>query len=149
MVRASAFRQTIFDVHVQAQIRGFDIRGLFANASIGDAVQLNNVLGNTGTSGVAEQMRGGYAQVGYNVLSQRSVLGGAALTPYYRWERVDTQATMPVGFDRSRSTDNIFNTIGVEVKPIPNIVVKGDYTWVSNDADTGVDQFSIGLGYVF
>ncbi len=140
---------TIFDVHGQAQIRGFDIRGLFANASIGDAVQLNNVLGNTGTSGVAEQMRGGYAQVGYNVLSQRSVLGGAALTPYYRWERVDTQATMPVGFDRSRSTDNTFNTIGVEVKPIPNIVVKGDYTWVGNDADTGVDQFSIGLGYVF
>jgi len=56
---------------------------------------------------------------------------------------------MPVGFDRSRSTDNTFNTIGVEVKPIPNIVVKADYAWVSNDAETSVNQFSIGLGYVF
>jgi opacity protein-like surface antigen len=88
-------------------------------------------------------------QVGYDVLSQSNALSGTQLTPYYRWERVDTQATMPVGFDRSRSTDNTFNTIGVEVKPIPNIVVKADYAWVSNDAETSVNQFSIGLGYVF
>ena len=140
---------TIVDAHGQVQIRGFDIRGLFANATIGDAAELNSVLGNTGTSGVAEQMRGGYVQVGYNLLSQRSVLGDAALTPYFRWERVDTQATMPAGFDRSRSTDNTFNTIGVEVKPIPNIVVKADYMWVSNDAETGVNQFNVALGYVF
>ena len=142
-------RTTIVDVHGQAQIRGFDVRGLFANASIGDALELNQVLGKTGTSGVAEAMRGGYMQVGYDVLSQSNALGGTQLTPYYRWERVDTQATMPVGFDRSRSTDNTFNTIGFEVKPIPNIVVKFDYAWVSNDAETSVNQFSIGLGYVF
>ncbi len=142
-------RTTIVDVHGQAQIRGFDVRGLFANASIGDALELNQVLGKTGTSGVAEAMRGGYMQVGYDVLSQSSALGGTQLTPYYRWERVDTQATMPVGFDRSRSTDNTFNTIGFEVKPIPNIVLKADYAWVSNDAETSVNQFSIGLGYVF
>ena len=142
-------RTTIVDVHGQAQIRGFDVRGLFANAIIGDALELNQVLGKTGTSGVAEAMRGGYMQVGYDVLSQSSALGGTQLTPYYRWERVDTQATMPVGFDRSRSTDNTFNTIGFEVKPIPNIVLKADYAWVSNDAETSVNQFSIGLGYVF
>ena len=142
-------RTTIVDVHGQAQIRGFDVRGLFANASIGDALELNQVIGKTGTSGVAEAMRGGYMQVGYDVLSQSNALGGTQLTPYYRWERVDTQATMPVGFDRSRSTDNTFNTIGFEVKPIPNIVVKADYAWVSNDAETSVNQFSIGLGYVF
>jgi len=142
-------RATIVDVHGQAQIRGFDVRGLFANASIGDALQLNEVLGKTGTSGVAEAMRGGYMQAGYDVLSQSNALGDTQLTPYYRWERVDTQATMPVGFDRSRSTDNTFNTIGVEVKPIPNIVVKADYGWVSHDAETSVNQFSIGLGYVF
>ncbi len=142
-------RTTIVEIHGQAQIRGFDVRGLFANASIGDALELNQVLGKTGTSGVAEAMRGGYMQVGYDVLSQSSALGGTQLTPYYRWERVDTQATMPVGFDRSRSTDNTFNTIGFEVKPIPNIVVKADYAWVSNDAETSVDQFRVGLGYVF
>jgi hypothetical protein len=40
-------------------------------------------------------------------------------------------------------------TVGVELKPIPLIVVKADYTWVSNDAESGVRQFNVALGYAF
>jgi len=29
------------------------------------------------------------------------------------------------------------------------VVVKLDHTWVSNSAQTGVNQFNVGLGYVF
>ena len=140
---------TIVDLHGQAQFRGFDVRGLYARSHIDDAAPLNQVLGLDGADGIAEVMRGGYAQLGYNVLSQVASAGGVALTPYLRWERVDTQATMPTGFDRSLATDNTFTTIGVDVKPIPNIVLKADYTWVSNDADTGVNQFNVNLGYAF
>ena len=140
---------TIVDVHGQAQIRGFDVRGLFATASIGDAAELNQVLGNTGTAAVGDEMNGGYVQVGYDLLSQSSAAGGVQLTPYYRWERVDTQASVPAGFERSLSTDNTFNTLGVEVKPIPNVVVKVDHMWVSNDAESAVNQWNIVLGYVF
>ena len=142
-------RTTIFDVHGQAQIRGLDLRGLYARASIGDAVELNQALGKTGSSGVAEMMHGGYVQVGYNVLSQAADAGGVGLTPYVRFEKVDTQAMMPVGFERGLATDNSFTTIGVELKPISNIVVKVDHAWVRNDAETGVNQFNIGLGYAF
>ena len=56
---------------------------------------------------------------------------------------------MPPGFERSLSTDNAFVTLGVELKPIPNVVVKIDYAWVSNDADTGVNQFNVNMGYAF
>ena len=142
-------RTTIFDVHGQAQIRGLDLRGLYARASIGDAVELNQALGKTGSSGVAEMMHGGYVQVGYNVLSQAADAGGVGLTPYVRFEKVDTQAMMPVGFERALATDNSFTTVGVELKPISNIVVKVDHAWVRNDAETGVNQFNIGLGYAF
>jgi len=139
---------TIFDVHGQAQVRGLDLRGLYARANVGDAAELNQALGLTGTNGVAETMQGGYLQVGYNVLSQVAA-GGVSLTPYVRFEKVDTQATMPAGFERNLSTKNTFNTLGVELKPIPNIVVKVDHAWVSNDAETGVNQFNISLGYAF
>ena len=139
---------TIFDVHAQAQIRGLDVRGLYARAAIGDAVELNQALGLTGSDGVAERMQGGYVQVGYNLLSQVAA-SGVAVTPYIRYERVDTQATMPAGFTRDLSTDNTFTTLGVELKPISNVVLKGDYAWVSNDAETGVNQFNISLGYAF
>ena len=141
-------RTTIFDVHGQAQIRGFDLRGLFARAHVSDAAELSWVLGLTGSSGVAEAMQGGYVQLGYNVLSQLTTTG-VGLTPYVRYERVDTQAAMPAGFERSLSTDNTFSTLGVEVKPIPNVVVKVDYAWVGNEANSAVNQFNVNLGYAF
>ena len=142
-------RTTIVDLHGQARIRGLDVRGLYARTSIDDAAELNQALGLFGASGVAEQMAGGYVQVGYNVLSQTPSAGGVALTPYLRYEQVDTQDRMPAGFERSLSTDNTFATLGVELKPIPNVVVKIDHAWVSNDADTGVDQFNVNMGYAF
>ena len=142
-------RTTIVDLHGQAQIRGLDVRGLYARTSIDDAAELNQALGLRGSNGVAEQMQGGYVQVGYNLLSQTASAGGVALTPYFRYEQVDTQDRMPEGFERSLSTDNTFVTLGVELKPIPNVVVKIDHAWVSNDAETGVDQFNVNMGYAF
>ena len=139
---------TIFDLHGQVQIRGMDFRGLFARAHISDAAELNAARGLTGTAGVAKTMTGGYVQVGYDVLSQVDS-GDVALMPYYRFERVDTQDTMPTGFERSLATDSTFHTLGVELKPIPNVVVKADYQWVSNRADTERDQFNLNLGYAF
>ena len=56
---------------------------------------------------------------------------------------------MPPGFARNLATDNTSITLGTELKPIPNVVVKADYAWVSNDADSGVNQFSMNLGYAF
>ena len=147
--RDIAVRTTIVDLHGQAQIRGFDVRGLFARTNIDDAAELNQALGMTGSGGVAERMQGGYLQVGYNVLSQTASAGSVALTPYLRYEQVDTQDRMPAGFERSLSTDNTFVTLGVELKPIPNVVVKVDHAWVSNDAGSGVDQFNVNMGYAF
>ncbi len=137
-------RTTIFDLHGAAQVRGLDVRGLFARAHLDDAAQLNQLLGN----GVGERMQGAYIQVGYNVLSQTDS-AGVALTPYVRYEQVDTQDRVPDGLSRSLSTDNTFLTVGIELKPISQIVVKVDHAWVSNDAETGVNQFNVSMGYAF
>jgi len=56
---------------------------------------------------------------------------------------------MPVGYSRSLTTSHNFRTIGFELKPIPNVVVKVDRMWVTNDAKSGLDQFNINLGYGF
>ena len=142
-------RTSIFDVHGQAQFRGLDIRGLFAQANLDDTSELNLVLGLTGSKGVAEKMQGGYVQIGYDVLSQVPEAGGVGLTPYIRYEKVDTQAALAAGFTRSPSKNNTYTTFGVELKPIPNIVVKFDHMWVNNDDDSGVNQFNVNVGYAF
>jgi hypothetical protein len=139
---------TIFDIHGQAQAHGFDLRGLYARARIDDAAALNASLGLEGPEGVAETMVGGYVQLGYNVLSRVSSTT-VSLLPYYRWEGVDTQAKMPSGFERSGETRRTLSTLGIELKPIPSVVVKLDYQIVANDAETGQNQLNVSLGYAF
>ena len=142
-------RTSIFDVHAQAQVRGFDVRGLFAQANLADTERLNQVLGLTGSNAVGETMRGGYVQLGYDLLSQLPAAGGVGLTPYLRFEKVDTQAAVAAGFTRNPSKNNRYVTFGVELKPIPGVVVKVDHMWVSNTADSGVNQFNVNVGYAF
>lgn len=138
---------TIAEVHGQAQIRGFDARALYARASLDDAAALNLALRRPLASAIAERMEGGYVQFGYNVLSQHSA--SMSLTPFVRFEHLDTQARMPAGFFRQPGQEATLKTFGAEFKPIPNIVVKADYQWITNDADAGHDQFNLNLGYAF
>ncbi len=137
----------ITEVHGQAQVRGFDVRGLWARASVDDAERLSMALKLATTAPVAERMQGGYIQAGYNVLSQLSTT--IAVMPYVRFEHVDTQDRVPTGFTRDLSRVGEFTTLGLEIKPIPNVVVKTDYQWVTNAAGTGRNQFNLNLGYAF
>lgn len=140
-------RTTIGEVHGQAQVRGVDVRGLYARAQVDEAAELSRTLGLTGDDGIGETMGGGYLQVGYNVLSQRTSRG--AVTPYYRFEKVNTQRSVPSGFAIDPATEATFHTLGVEFKPIFNIVIKADHQWTTNEAGTGRNQFNVGLGYAF
>ena len=138
---------TVVEVHAQTQIRGLDLRGLFAQASLDQAGDASRALRLAPGAPLAETMRGGYVQLGYNVLSQFNV--PLAVTPYLRYEVVDTQHRVPAGFTRDLSRDGTLKTLGVEFKPIPNVVLKTDYQWIANQAGTGRDQFNVNLGYAF
>jgi hypothetical protein len=138
---------TIAEVHGQLQMRGVDVRGLFARATVDDAGAASAALRLPLTAPIAERMQGGYVQVGYNVLSQFST--NVAVTPYVRYEQVDTQDRVPSLFVRDATRDGEFRTLGLEVKPIPNVVLKADYQWVTNAANTGRNQVNVNLGYSF
>ena len=138
---------TVVEVHGLAQLRGFDLRVLFARASIDQAGEASRALGLPAGSPIAETMQGGYLQAGYNVLSQLST--PVALTPYVRYEQVDTQHGVPGGFVRDLARDGVLKTLGIELKPIPNVALKTDYQWIENEAGTGRNQFNVNLGYAF
>jgi hypothetical protein len=138
---------TVAEVHGQAQIRGFDVRGLYARSTLDDAGAASLALRFPLTAPLAETMVGGYLQVGYNVLSQFGA--ETAVTPYFRFEHVDTQDEIPVGFVKDLTRDGDFKTFGVDIKPIPNVVIKTEYQWLTNAAGTGRNQFNLNLGYAF
>jgi len=138
---------TIVEAHVDYRWRGLELRGLYARADLDDVDALNAALGLEGSASVGETMEGGYLQAGFDVLARRA--GRAALIPYLRWERLDTQASVPEGYLADPATDGEILTLGLAYQPIEQLIVKLDYQNVDNRAGTGLDQFNIGLGYIF
>lgn len=136
----------IAEIHGEFKRRGFQARALYAYASLDDVTELNSFLGLTGNSSIGENLTGGYLEAGYNLLAGTSE---QSLTPYFRYEIVNTQSDVPAGFLENPARDQKAWTLGLEYRPISNIVIKADYIGFDNEADSGVDQFSILLGYSF
>jgi hypothetical protein len=123
-------------------------------AHVSDAGDLTTALRATGDIGltetVAERMLGGYAEIAYDVLP---VLFGdtvsQSLSPYYRYEYTDTQNRIPAGFVGD-PTETIWNhVVGLEFKPIPNVVIKTDVRLRNSDGGDVADEFNVGVGFVF
>jgi len=138
---------TIWEAHADWRWRGLQVRGLWSEADLDDVAELNEALGYQGADSVGERMEGGYVEIGYDLLSRRQ--GSQALIPYLRWEQVDTQAEVPVGYQRKGATDVEVLTLGLAYQPIEQLILKVDWQDREDAAGTGVDQFNVGLGYIF
>jgi hypothetical protein len=137
----------IFEGHLEWKWRGLEFRALGAQGRLSDVAALNEALGLEGEDSVGERLQGYYVQLGYDLLSGRG--GQRALIPYARWETLNTQDEVPAGFSANPDTDIRNLTLGLEYKPIEQVVVKADYQNVHNRARTGADRFTLLLGYVF
>jgi hypothetical protein len=158
-------RVTLWDVHAQYQWRGMELRGLAASGSIDDVRAIDAFLQIPAASdpafcskpggpdpecfaSVGEKFGGWYIQAGWDVLSTRHG-GTASLSPFARYEALDTQERVPGGFLKNQALDRRLLTAGVVWKPIPQVAVKADFQNARNGAGTGVDQFNVGLGWLF
>jgi hypothetical protein len=146
--RSFAGRSTLFDVHADWKWRGVWLRGLSVRTTVGDAAAINEANGFRGEESVGSRQWGWYLQGGFDVLSLRSG-SRASLTPFVRYERYDTQAEVPAGYSRNPKNDVKVLTIGAVLKPIEPIAIKLDWQQRKNAARTGVNQWNVGLGYLF
>jgi hypothetical protein len=145
--RAVRARTFIWEGHAQYQRQGFDLSGLLAISTLDDAAEINELNGLTADASVGERLIGWYLQGGYDVL--RGSRSGHQLVPYLRYEQLNTQEKVPAGFTGSPANDRRLVTVGTMWKPLPNISLKADYQLVGNEADTGVNQLNVNLGYLF
>lgn len=137
---------TLLEGHVEYKAMGWQLRGLYARTTLGASE-----LGSLGAADPAFQAGtrqwGGYLEAGYDALSRTG--SKQSLIPFVRWERLNTQAAVVAGVTPDLANDQSIVTSGVSWKPIPQIAVKGDYSWVKNGAKTGRNAFSLALGYEF
>ena len=141
----------MYEVDIQFQYAGFEARGLFVYTTLDDAARINALNGLEGDDSVGNEQWGYYVVGAYNVLSLANFTSQYAqyLAPFIRWEQYDTQAKVPNGFTRNPANDRNDLTIGVNYKPIPNVVIKSEYQRLANEANESENQFNFGLGYVF
>ena len=136
------------DVHAETNFRGATVRGLWTRATLDDVAQLNALQSLTGNRSIGESLGGWYLEAGYDLASLRS-FGEMSLTPYVRYEQLDTQRRVPAGFARNPASEQKIFTYGIQFHPISQTVIKADYQNVDNEAGTGLDQWNIGIGYIF
>ena len=137
---------SILDFHVEYRYRGLELRGLWVRAELDDVARLNEALGYEGDQSVGETLEGGYLQAGYDLLAGS---GKSSLTPYLRWEQINTQKQVPDGWSPNPANDEQLLTLGLAYQPIEQLIFKAEYQNIDNEAGTGVDQFNLSMGYIF
>ncbi len=141
-------RVSLGEVHVESKFRGLSLRALAARGSVGDAGAINLANGFAGAESIGKSFGGWYAEGGYDIASVIS-RPGISLMPYIRFERFDTQRSVPLGYERNPENDARILTFGAAFKPIPQTVIKTDWQKITNRAGTGASQFNVALGYIF
>ncbi len=154
---------TIYELHTQYKGYGLSLRGLFTEAFIDEAASLSRSidLGFTGTpgagprvftpgstAGIANRMRGGYAEIGYDVLPL-FLETKATLEPYFRYEYYNTQHDVSGGYSEDKSKEIDLYVAGLQFKPIPQVVFKVDFRHFDPTNGDKADQIQGLVGYVF
>ena len=136
----------LMDVHGEYRAQGWQFRTLYARTTLGqkDVESLGSAVD---AYAVGTKQWGGYLEAGYDLLSH----GGSrqALIPFLRWERLNLQAQVATGVLADPANDQTVHTVGLSWKPIPQVVVKADFSQIRNGAKTGRNQWDLALGYEF
>ena len=132
---------TIVEAHAEYKGNGVWVRGLAARATLDDVAELNVATGES----VGERLEGFYVEGGFDVMSRLDPESGMSLTPFVRFESLDTQAATASGFTASATNDESVVTLGLNFQPIPNVVIKVEY----QDFDRGDDRLNALIGYAF
>ncbi|MEK7383154.1 MAG: hypothetical protein AAB262_07690, partial [Elusimicrobiota bacterium] len=142
---------SLWEGHLKAEYRGAQLRALYAEGRVGNADSINiaNSYTNAAKTSVGSRLFGGYVEGAYDILTLTRDAKGYSLSPFVRYERYDTQARTPSAFAKNPANSRVEYTLGVTYKPIPQAAVKADHQWLQNQARTGVNQWNLGLAYIF
>jgi hypothetical protein len=138
----------IYEGHATLDLAGLRLRALYAGARLDDVEALNAALALEGSDSVGETMHGYYVDLGYDVLRPFGVTG-KSLVPHLRYETLNTQLTVPDGYESSDSKERSNITAGLAFQPHEQLTLKADYQIHMNEAESGVNQLNAGIGFIF
>jgi len=135
----------LYEAHVQWKYRGLEFRTLGSWGHINDAGILSAAKGQT----IGSQNYGWYSEVGYDVLPLLFRDTPQYLAPFVRYEKLNTIAKAPAGFASDPTKDQQIFQVGLQYKPIPQVVIKADYRNFVAKQGPSPDDFNLGFGFIF
>ncbi len=141
--KADVFTQ-LYEAHLQWKYRGLEFRTLGSWGHINDADVLSSIQNVVGSENF-----GWYAELGYDVMPLLFPDTTQYLAPFFRYEMLDTVAKAPDGFDDDLTKDWKIYQVGMQYKPIPNVVIKADYRNRIAQEGPLSDDFNLGFGFIF
>lgn len=140
---------TLWDVHGRWQHKGLDLQALYARGTISQASALDSVITAYNTAMATDRPIVPGAFYGWLVQGAYSLPLGStmSLDPFVRYERFNTQASLPTGLVADPANRDRVVTTGFSFHPLHEVVVKVDYQkFLENSAN---DRVNFGLGYMF
>ena len=150
----------LYESHVQWKYRGLEFRtlgswGFVGNADIlsAESKRLADIATAEGTptnpQTIGSQNYGWYSEVGYDVLPLMFRDTPQYLAPFVRYEKLNTIAKAPTGFVGDPTKDQQIFQVGLQYKPIPQVVIKADYRNFVAKQGALPDDFNLGFGFIF
>ncbi len=136
----------MWEAHAQVRYRGLELRALGTFLDIDDADLVSQELGET----IGNHQYGFYVEAAYDVLPLVMPETRHALVPFFRYENLDTQDSVPRGFARVPGNAVQLYTVGASYKPHPQVVLKMEYrNFDSGGKQATPDEVNFGAGFVF
>ncbi len=139
----------LYESHVQWKYRGLEFRTLGSWGHISDAGILSTAAVANGQGVIGSQNYGWYSEVGYDVLPLLFRDTPQYLAPFVRYEKLNTIAKAPAGFASDPTKDQQIFQVGLQYKPIPQVVIKADYRNFVAKQGSLPDDFNLGFGFIF
>jgi hypothetical protein len=138
-------RLTLWDIHGQADVGDLALRALYARGSLTDTLAINQAAGLAAGSNKAapKSFWGWYGEAAYRLWKN----GDMRLSPFVRYERYNTQASVDEGYAKDALNDETVVTAGANFNLSRDVVLKAD--WQDYKQDNMKDRFNLGLGYMF
>lgn len=139
-------RLTLWDVHGKYSIGNLEMQALYARGSLGDTQAINDAVGivpGDGNDAAPNSFYGGYVQAAYHVWRKDEM----RLTPFVRYERYNTQASVDAGYTANPLNEEAVTTLGANFNLSREVVFKTD--WQKYKTDSLKDRFNLGVGWMF
>ena len=135
------------EVHALVAWKGLSARAILAWGSLSQAGAVSEALGKAPDQYIGSRSWGGYVEAGFDVLT---LLGSSmSLTPFLRFEALNPQSAVEGLGVLDPALNQRVITTGIDFKPIPQVVVKANWQQITSQAPGSLQQWDLGIGFVY